>query len=368
MQAYEFYEVEDFASDDAFIAWCLCPDDESIAFWENWIQTHPHKRLLILEARQLVLDLQVVEQEDEQISFEQEIWEGIHAKIEEREIRKRPKLVALVLPFSIAASLLLAVGLFWLNTFNVPSDTSISKSDWVNFENDSGITKTILLSDSSLVKLEPFSSLKYPREFLGEQRMVFLKGEAFFEVTHDTLHPFLVYANETITKVLGTSFVIHAFEGKSTVEVEVKTGKVAVYAQVASKQNKAKEIVIQTDENIRVPKPNKKLEVTPNQKVVFDKTEEVMKKTVSEKATPIAKIETLPQLRFEDAAVSKVFSALETAYGIDLEYDEEQLKDCTITTKLKDEPLLQKLDIICKALDLKFTESDARIFIKGNGC
>ena len=61
-----------------------------------------------------------------------------------------------------------------------------------------------------------------------------MKGKAFFDIARDTSQPFVVYANETITKVLGTSFTIKAFEGEKDVEVSVKTGKVAVYANVSS--------------------------------------------------------------------------------------------------------------------------------------
>ncbi|MDF1868382.1 MAG: DUF4974 domain-containing protein, partial [Saprospiraceae bacterium] len=185
-------------------------------------------------------------------------------------------------------------------------------------------------------------------------------------IARDTTKPFLVYANETVTKVLGTSFRITAFEGEKTVEVEVKSGKVAVYANVDSENKKI--MIVETDEKMLIPLPNKKLEVTPNQKVVFDKKEDEMIKTVAKLPQIITKLETLPQFEFEEESVVKVFNALELAYGIDLEYDEENLKNCPITTKLKDEPLFQKLSIICAALSLEFSEKDAVISIKGEGC
>jgi len=127
-------------------------------------------------------------------------------------------------------------------------------------------------------------------------------------------------------------------------------------------------MVIQTDEKIYIPRPDKKLEVTPNQKVVFDAKASDMIKTITPLPQLITKIETLPQFQFRDESVAKVFEVLEQAYGIDFEFNKEKLMDCTITTKLKDEPLFQKLKIICTALNLTFTEQDATIFIHGNGC
>lgn len=127
-------------------------------------------------------------------------------------------------------------------------------------------------------------------------------------------------------------------------------------------------MVIQTDEKIYIPRPDKKLEVTPNQKVVFDAKASDMIKTVTQLPTIITKIEALPQFQFKDESVVEVFEALEQAYGINFEFDKEKLSTCTITTKLNDEPLFEKLNIICTALNLTYVEKDATIFIRGNGC
>ena len=117
-----------------------------------------------------------------------------------------------------------------------------------------------------------------------------------------------------------------------------------------------------------MPLPNKKLEVTPNQKVVFDRTAEDMVKKVTELPKLITKLENLPQFQFKDEPVVTVFQALEKAYGIKLEYDKQILKNCTITTKLEDETLFQKLNIICMALNLKYHEKGASVIIHGDAC
>lgn len=368
MRNYEHYDIEDFARDDYFITWCLQVDESNEYFWNNWMREHPAQQKKLLDARQLVVDLQIIETEEKESDFEQEIWEGIARTISTEPQKKSMR--SLLWKLSSAAAILLLIGAFLIQKNRIKPTTKYTKLEWINFENDSGSAKRITLADRSIVLLEPFSSLKYPTQFLGEQRAVFLKGEAFFDIERDTLKPFLVYANETITKVLGTSFTIHAFEGKSTVEVEVKTGKVAVYAQVAAKQKATapKEVFVHTDERISIPRPNKKLEVTPNQKVVFNREEEAMKKMIADETKVITQVEKLPQFQFKDESIIKVFQALELAYGIELEFDEQQLKACTITTKLKDEPLFQKLEMLCKALALTFSEKDAIIFIEGAGC
>ena len=89
------------------------------------------------------------------------------------------------------------------------------------------------LHDGSTVILEPGGEVRYNEKFLNT-REVYLSGDAFFEVTKDASRPFLVYANEITTKVLGTSFRIKAKQGEKEIVVAVKTGKVSVMANSVS--------------------------------------------------------------------------------------------------------------------------------------
>ena len=60
---------------------------------------------------------------------------------------------------------------------------------------------------------------------------MYLNGEAFFEVVKNPKKPFLVFTKDIVTKVLGTSFTVKAFDGDKEVKVMVKTGKVNVIQQ-----------------------------------------------------------------------------------------------------------------------------------------
>jgi transmembrane sensor len=373
MKKYEDFGVEDFVCDDKFIYWCLTPDEESIRFWQGWIKNHPYKYSIIQSAKQIVLDLHSIEKKEQEENFEKTIWEQIEKNIEQPKVKKYT-----LNPFwrnTAAVAVVLLIAFFTayrnLTPLNVEQEAAIV-TQWVNEYNPSANVKSIILADGSKVFLEPFSSLKYPTTFTRKQREVFLQGEAFFDIAKDTTKPFVIYANETITKVLGTSFTIKAFEGEKTVEVEVKTGTVAVYAKVApaSKQTivTEKKLLIETDERIILPLPNKKLVVTPNQKVIFDHAKEEMIKTVIKAPKIIKRLDELPQFHFKNHSIVEVFEILELAYGIDLEFDKEKFKNCTITTSLGNETLFEKLNIICLALNLKITEQEAVIFIKGDGC
>ncbi|XOV92994.1 MAG: FecR family protein [Bacteroidota bacterium] len=93
--------------------------------------------------------------------------------------------------------------------------------------NPSGKKSLITLPDGSIVKLNSDSYIEYPEKF-GEDRMVKLVGEAFFDVSRDTLHPFIISTGDIQVKVLGTSFNVKAFPFEESMTVAVASGKVLV--------------------------------------------------------------------------------------------------------------------------------------------
>lgn len=70
----------------------------------------------------------------------------------------------------------------------------------------------IILSDGTHVWLNAGSCLTYPSVFTGTTRTIQLQGEAYFEVTKDEAHPFIVESGALRTTVLGTSFNVRFYE------------------------------------------------------------------------------------------------------------------------------------------------------------
>lgn len=88
----------------------------------------------------------------------------------------------------------------------------------------------IQLSDGTVVYLNSGTSLKYPVAFMqGENRHVYLYGEAFFNVATDKDHPFIVNAEALNVEVLGTRFNVSAYPEDSTTEVVLVEGSVGLY-------------------------------------------------------------------------------------------------------------------------------------------
>lgn len=88
--------------------------------------------------------------------------------------------------------------------------------------------KVFYLSDNTRISLNKNSRFTYPENFNDSIRMTTLEGEAFFEVTPNSDKPFIIHADQTETRVIGTSFNIKAYEEQENVEVTVVSGKVRV--------------------------------------------------------------------------------------------------------------------------------------------
>lgn len=98
---------------------------------------------------------------------------------------------------------------------------------------------SLVLSDGTKVFLNADSELKYPVEFSDGKRIVDLKGEAYFEVHKDSLRPFIVRTNGAEVIVLGTSFNVNTYGDDGQIYTTLVNGSV----RVSSMKNKQEEIL-----------------------------------------------------------------------------------------------------------------------------
>lgn len=119
--------------------------------------------------------------------------------------------------------------------------------------------KQLVLEDGTKVWLSPNSKLTYPDRFNSYQRIVRLDGEAFFEVTHDADHPFIIQTEQVNTTVLGTSFNVSAYKDQKDINVTLVTGKVAVALKNTNSKNP---VIITSNQRITVNKASDKITKT----------------------------------------------------------------------------------------------------------
>lgn len=86
----------------------------------------------------------------------------------------------------------------------------------------------INLPDGSRIWLNAASSLRYPVVFIGNERRVELKGEAYFEIAENKTSPFRVVSNNQIVEVLGTHFNINSYPEEGAVKTTLLEGSVKV--------------------------------------------------------------------------------------------------------------------------------------------
>lgn len=354
MQRDHYLSISQFMDDPSFREWVLTGRDT--AGWAQWTEASPENLHLAEEAKSFLLAMGKPEAAGNLSAIDQalaESWRRIREYPMEQQGRMRR-----LSPWWKAAAAVIFLGgaLAWYASATKTSlshNTSLSalEAKQVEMYNDTETTKLITLDDGSSVLLQPHGKLTYPEFFDGGERCVHLSGEAFFEISKDPDHPFLVYTNEIVTKVVGTSFRIRAFDDQPNIEVFVKTGQV----------------------NVRNIKPYGKVSpqeiaLLPNESVSFSKKQNVFEKPLPRNVRGKG-IESL-SFEFTDTPVSTIFSTIEAAYGVDVDYPGEVLSECYLSTSLSDEPLPEKLKIICESLgpDSRYEMQGNRIIIKSNGC
>ncbi|MDQ6481305.1 FecR family protein [Dyadobacter sp. LHD-138] len=296
-----------------------------------------------------LLDLLVEERQE----LQGEMFDNILSSIEMQDNPKtsvfRSRTVYYTLA-GIAATVLLVFGLQWVK---VNGTFKKSTTREIVFENRSKSIKRQILSDGSVVWLQPHTSIRYPQVFTGKIRPVHLIGEAFFEVSRDTAHPFIVYSGHVITKVLGTSFNIKAFDHAPSVEVSVVTGKVTVGVEEVSPSRKSDKML------------EKQVVLLPEQKAVFHENKQILKK---EKILPGAendvRIWDKTSVSFDNKPLHEVAKTLSEEYGVTIRIESSALKNYILKADFSGQNLPDILEMMEKSLNAAYEINDKEIVLK----
>lgn len=131
-----------------------------------------------------------------------------------------------LVPLAAAAVLLVAVAIRKASTGTetLGGPTALASND---LRTGPGEQRTFNLSDGSTVVLGAASSLRLGEGFGASTREVYLEGQAFLRVVHDSARPFIVNAAGTRTIDLGTAFEVRAYPDE-VVRIAVTEGMVEV--------------------------------------------------------------------------------------------------------------------------------------------
>ncbi|ADY52079.1 anti-FecI sigma factor, FecR [Pseudopedobacter saltans DSM 12145] len=116
-----------------------------------------------------------------------------------------------------------------LLVFNTQNLVSKEKNTGVNkIETPRGGIYQVILPDGSHVWLNSASSITFPARFAKNERKVSIKGEAYFEVSHNKKQPFKVLSDNQEIMVLGTKFNVNAYKDELITRTTLLEGSVKV--------------------------------------------------------------------------------------------------------------------------------------------
>lgn len=95
-------------------------------------------------------------------------------------------------------------------------------------ETPRGKQYSVMLPDGSKAWLNAGSSLKYPTAFAGNERLVELRGEAYFQVVHNSKMPFRVKTDKQVIEDIGTQFNVNAYVDEKVIQTTLVEGSVKV--------------------------------------------------------------------------------------------------------------------------------------------
>ena len=163
------------------------------------------------------------------------------------------------------------------------------------------------LADETKVWLNSLTQLRFPVTFAGEERKVYLTGEAYFEVARDSVHPFIVATDEGMeVKVYGTEFNVDTYR-KGTVKTTLVNGKVG----------------------IRVSATGEEVRLSPNQMALFTKATQSIQ---VENVDPYGAVAWKDgKFVFEDEPMEEIMERLSRWYDVKVFYANERIKKHTFT-------------------------------------
>ncbi|MGZ8542232.1 MAG: FecR family protein [Chitinophagaceae bacterium] len=369
MKDFRLFDISDFVMDEDFIRWVNEKNEADNDFWEHWLSQNQDKYMTIAEARRILESIgteqNFISEEVKQFEIER-LMHTIRGHVQEQP-EPKARIVKISRKWWYAAATLLVAILSIAVYFIVVQETETAKFNYAAITpskrlieniNTSENAITLKLPDESTVELAANSRIAYANSFGSTgTRDVYLSGEAFFKVTKNPARPFRVFANEIVTKVLGTSFIVRSFEKDSVIQVTVRTGKVSVYSQAAN----ANETSLRNQRGGII--------LTPNQELVYEKAKQKFQKGLLENPLVIFNdAEYQKDMSYEEVSLEKVFAHLSKIYGVNIVYDSELLKNCTVTGDFRKETFYRRLELICKAIGARYEIIDGQVVIHTNGC
>lgn len=242
------YHIEELLP--LYIEGKLSPEEKNIV--EDWLEESEAHQQLFEDEKQLYRDTEswaVLESLDEEEALAKVKRRFKQAKMKHLFLKLQRAAAVLFIPL-LLGTIILAIKIKNEGTVNM-----------LSIQTNPGMTATTTLPDGTVVILNSNSTLSYPSKFVGNTRNVSLKGEAYFSVTKDKEHPFLVGTSSTASvKVYGTKFNVDAYPESQIIRATLEEGSIGM--QYIDKFQRECEKIIKPGEAIAYSTVSKDVQVT----------------------------------------------------------------------------------------------------------
>lgn len=207
-----------------------------------------------------------------------------------------------------------------------------------------GSVAEVLLPDSTVIYLNAGSRIRYSMDGSDNQREVFLSGEAWFDVTKNPEKPFVVHTAFYDVHVKGTVFNVKAYESDQTIATTLEEGVVTIHANSGFKL--AGDVVLKPGEQATLNKNSKEFTI----------------RNVNTKWYTSWKDN---KLIFINTSLKELVVLLERRYGVEIEVVNSEILDLHFDGTIKNESIIEVLDIMKTTLPIDYKITGQQIEIIG---
>ncbi|MEX2512844.1 MAG: FecR family protein [Cyclobacteriaceae bacterium] len=239
------HQLYSFLADPEFVKWVNETNKELDTYWENWLAAHPERTEEVKKARELLLGLEINPikvKEEEKKSILQNIlaaekrngrFERGYPIADRKYFAQKFSFWFIMDQWMKIAAILILTALFSILYNDIifekeaPAQPVETPVEYITKITKDGEKLNFQLPDGTVVWLNSRSELTFPVQFDSLERLISLKGEAFFEVRHDSLRTFKVFSGNLTTEAMGTSFNINQIDNEKLC-ISLVTGSVKI--------------------------------------------------------------------------------------------------------------------------------------------
>ncbi len=263
------------------------------------------------------------------------------------------------LAIGAAASIIVAALIYGMPYFEMKKQQPGSFNEIITKK---GSKSNIRLPDGTQVWLNGGTKLSYSNDFIKNTREVDLVGEAFFDVSHDPAHPFIIHTNKINIKVLGTAFNVRSYPQDETVETSLVRGKI----EVILKSRPDEKIILRPNEKLVVNNKSTKLEgkLRP---LLQEGLATVTIKSVTPLAADSSILETAwmnDELAFFNKTLEQIALDLERRFNVLVIFEDEQVKQYRYSAFFETEGVEEILSILSLSKKFNYNTEGKTIMIK----